>query len=449
MTGHKAVGIHVFAGGFTRGVIDAGWKVDHQLEVHGFGLETTQRMNAVNTINTPAAEWPPAKEMPALMAFGNPRCTAFSTITSGDRYNESNAHGAWAKQTCDIHELCNYTAGNYDFIVWESVQQAYKTGRELVDYLVKEVFYPKHYRIAHLFLNAASFGNTQQRKRYFFVAYRDCYRFNIEPPSISPYQDFLYDAIWSMRDRPTRESQLYNGADDYDYDCYTRLTDDEKHVVPNLPNGWDLGMMAKWGGYEMLTPKQQLTWDWRASEMPFSMHGIYRLNWLRPSPTLHSSCARWIHPILHRPLTIGELCTIMGWPDGVIPAGPHPAAQVAKGICPSVGTWLARQVELSYEHHWGKDDWESSYCDKKCEWQGGDTDGLEKTFDLTRYTGKIFNEERYDASALRRHRFNVDGSTGRLVRSWKEIAEQSRRYEGGGGGMGGSPSEPELELSCE
>jgi site-specific DNA-cytosine methylase len=272
-----AVGIHVFAGGFTRGVLDAGWDVPVQLETHGFGLETTQAMNGVPSINDEDANWP---RIEAQVAFGNPRCTAFSTITSGDRYVQGNTHGAWAKQTCDIHQLCEYSAGHYDFVIWESVQQAYKaSGRELVDHLVREIFVPRGYRVAHLFINAATFGNCQQRKRYFFVAYRDCYRFNIEPPVICPYYPVLYDAIWNTRDVEGNESKLREG--EYDQDSYTNLTPDEWAAVPKMPTGWGLHQMAQFA-YNDLPPKFQRVWDERVSDLPFSLHGITRINWLRP-----------------------------------------------------------------------------------------------------------------------------------------------------------------------
>jgi len=412
MSDLTAVGIHVFAGGFTRGVLDAGWTVPVQLEKHDFGLETTAVMNDVPSIN--GANWP---KVQARVAFGNPRCTAFSTITSGDRYVEGNTHGAWAKQTCDIHELCQYAAGQYDFIIWESVQQAYKaSGRELVDHLIKEHFADKHYRVAHLFINAATFGNCQQRKRYFFVAYRDCYRFNVEPPAITAYYPVLWDVIKETRHVDGRESRLRAG--EYDADCYTNLTEDEWAVVPHLPNGWSLQQMAQYD-YDNLPPKFKRVWDDRISDLPFSLHGIVRLNWLRPCPTLHSSAGRFLHPIKNRPLTVGELATVMGWPR--IPVGDRPVAQIAKGIVPAIGAWLMKQVELSMANHWGEDDWESSFCDNSQEWVGRDTTGqLEKTIDMTKYVGKLFDKDRYNDEALRGNRLDVAIAARRLKEQRKE-----------------------------
>jgi len=323
----KAIGVHVFAGGFTMGVQKV-FDVQHQLEVHGFGLETAEQNCNISCINCDAKDWP---HIDAEFAYGNPRCTGFSTITSG--YSDD-THGPWAKQTCDIHELCAYTAGRYDVICWESVQQAWTVGRPLIRHLINTYFAPKHYRVAHIFVNSASFNNAQNRRRYFFMAYRDDKNFNIHPPEIKPHAALMADAIWDMRNRETHEGGT-------DFDSYIKLTPTEKTCVPHLPNGWDLNKLARFRP-EVTPQSVQDKWKYRTSGLPFSLHCIFRTNWLRPSPTIHSSAMRWIHPVHDRPLTIGELATIMGW-EGKIPVGKGAVPQIAKGVVPAVGEWLAKQ----------------------------------------------------------------------------------------------------------
>lgn len=401
----KAVGIHVFAGGFTMGVQKV-FDVQCQLEKHNFGRETTEAVCGVPFVNHDDAQWP---DVDAQFAYGNPRCTGFSSITGG--YG-ADVHGAWSAPTRDIHELCEYAAGRYDAVIWESVQQAMSVGRPLLDYLRDEIFVPKNYRIAHVMLNAASFGNTQNRKRYFFVAYRDDRNFNIVPPEISDYEPTAYDAIWKLKDRETHEAHITSSCTDYTFDSYARLTDEEKHIVPNLPNGWNVNTLAAYN-LDALPRRWQEMWHLRTSDMPFSMHCIYRMNWLRPFPTIHSSAARFIHPEHNRPLTVGELATAMGWSD--IPRGPKPVNQIAKGVCPEAGEWLANQVKLYLEDYWGEDDWESSYNPTKGEWEGRNAAGAkEKYFNLTQYVGSHFDIERYsDVKPIQRYRHPVDARTGR------------------------------------
>lgn len=381
---YDAVGIHVFAGGFTMGVQRV-MNVKCQLEQHGFGQETCEALCKVPFVNVPSADWP---DVEAQFAYGNPRCTGFSTITAG---YDSDTHGPWAKQCEDIHTLCRYAAGRFDVIVWESVQQAFSTGRPLLDYIRDEYFVPKGYRIAHVLINAASFGNAQQRKRYFFVAYRDNLKFNIEPPLLaSPYEPVLWDAIKHLRGRETHEEVRGEG---YDFDTYTRLGPDEAALVPHMPNGWCMNAMAEFA-YEIIPESMKRVWDTRASNMPFSMHCVSRLCYFRPCSTLHSSCGRWLHPEYDRPITYGELSTVMGWPD--IPRGNGPCAQMAKGVVPDVGEWLAKQAQHCLNGYWGTDDWESTYNPNTCTWDGDDATGkVEKTFNLTKYCGHVFDIERF------------------------------------------------------
>lgn len=392
--------------------------VSCQLEQHGFGKQSCEAICKIPFVNHEDANWP---HVDAQFAYGNPRCTGFSCITAG--YSED-AHGAWSEPTRDIHTMCEYAAGRFDIIIWESVQQAYTVGRPLLDYLRDEIFAPKNYRIAHVLLNASSFGNTQQRKRYFFVAYRDDRNFNIAPPRLADQEPTLYDAIWDMRQRETNEAQFNRRAGvDYDENTYMKLTDNEKAVLPKLPNGWGLNTLAKYA-CEDLPPEFQTTWKFRSSNMPFSMHCIYRTNWMRPAPTIHSSAVRFIHPTLNRPLTVGEIARVMGWPE--IPRGPSPVAQIAKGVCPEVGEWLARQAELYLNDHWGNDDYESTYCAKTGVWEGRDTTGeREKVFNLNQYVPRGFDRSRFDVKDIHHHRFNVDPVSGRIIKPWGRIAESS------------------------
>lgn len=363
--------------------------VECQLECHGFGGQSCEAVAHTPFVNGPPESWHVSKD--AQLCYGNPRCTGFSCISAGCG---EHAHGPWSGPTIDIHQMCEYAAGNYDIVIWESVQQAYSVGRPLLDYLRDEIFVPKHYRVAHVFINAASFGNAQQRKRYFFVAYRDDRNFNIVPPNISANMTVTADVIWDMRTRVTREGPLNSGTwQAYDQDTYCDLTPDEKLCVPNVPNGWDANGLGRYAPH-LLPPKWQDVWKNRCSDMPFSMHGVRRVNWLAAFPTIHSGATRCIHPSLDRPLTVGELSAIMGWPD--IPRGPAPIKQIAKGIVPAVGEWLAEQAKLYLDDHWGDEDWQSSYCHREGEWIGGDANGaVEKVFDMTKYYGDKVNYEEY------------------------------------------------------
>jgi len=398
-SGHRAVGAHVFAGGFTLGVKEI-CDVACQLEVHDFGRHTCEEVVGVPFCNYDSFEKWPDMRGEAAWLFANPRCTGFSCITAG--YDDS-LHGPWAKQTIDIHDVCQYGVRHgFEAIIWESVQQAYSVGRPLLDHLRDELFVPADYRIAHLFLNAASFGNAQARKRYFFVAYKRDRQFNIAPPQIGANQPTCYDAIGRLRDRECWEGDVNGRFLDYDANTYTSLTRDERAILPHLPTGWNANDVGAYMPH-LLPEKMRWQWDNRMSEAPFScMHVVTRLGWLRPFPTIHSSACRFIHPEFDRPCTVGEIASAMGWGD-LIPRGPRPVAQLAKGVVPAVGRWLAEQVVAYLDDEWGDQDWESSYDANRGCWVGEESRGaVEKVFDMTQYVGRHLDPTDYPVPAVAR-----------------------------------------------
>lgn len=378
----RALGVHVFAGGFTMGVRRVA-DVVAQLEVHDFGGDTVRAMG-IPFINAASwREWP--KYAGVDLVYGNPRCTGFSCITAG--YGED-AHGPWSNQTKDVHELCQYGVNaGIDTIIWESVQQAYSVGRELLDYLRDELFKPNGYRIAHVFINAASFGNAQTRRRYFFVAYRGR-NFNIDPPKLPTRHATVRDVIGSMSGRTTNAVRLSRPGAEYDRDTHTLLNEREQAVVPHLGPKMCLNKYARLHTDELkrVCHKYWKTWVERASSRPFSLHCISRIRWDYHCPTLHSSCSRLIHPEHDRPLTVGELATLMGWGD-VLPRGDKPVHQIAKGVVPDVGEWLAKQVALHRSDAWGRDDWSTRYDHRHGAWKGErhTSQPVEKVLDMTQY----------------------------------------------------------------
>lgn len=390
----KALGCHVFAGGFTMGVREV-FDVPAQLEIHGLGQETVEDVLGMEFVcGKYWEEWLDRKDLikDCVFLFGNPRCTGFSCVTAG--YDES-AHGAWSKPTEDIHQFMRFgIKAGIPVLCWESVQQAWTVGKELLDHLVETMCTPNGYRVCHLFINAASFGNAQHRKRYFFLAYKDDKNFNIVAPDIPERHATVGDII----NKPHLVNAKAKGSrfkkrDVYDGDTYQERTKDEQAIMPYLGEGMCLNRMGHADGgvlFEKHAPKLADMWFTRTSAMPFSMHSLCRLEEDNYMPVISGSAGRFVHPKLNRPITLNEMALLMGWPEGVVPKGPNPVGQIGKGIVPAVGTWLAEQVKLYLADYWGKEDWETTYDDKKGEWVGRDFTGHpvappEKVIDLTRY----------------------------------------------------------------
>lgn len=418
----KAVGVHVFAGAMSAGVKRV-MPVTCQLEVHDLGKDTAERVFGVPVLASRYEDWPKALGFCSeeqTFCFGNPRCTAFSSLTGG---LSRDSHGAFAKQTIDARQFCEYSAGRFDICAWESVQQAYTTGRPFLNEMTERYFWPKGYKVCHVLMNYAAFGNSQLRKRYFYVAYRDHLTFNVDPPAIpSGYHATMWDAIGHWREDPGQPWHPIEGGD-CPPDGYVALSEDEIHVLPKLPTGWSLNALAAYN-FDALTANQKAIFERRQSNKPFSLHCVRRLAWCTWAPTVHSGVKRWIHPELNRPLTLREVCAIAGWPEGKYPVGPEPFEQVAKGICPDAGEWIAQQASKCLRGEWTAD-WSSSYDPDESEWVGRDTAGeREKTFDLTQYYGRGYDLERFpDDIQYSAKLFNVRGD-GRLERPWSEITKR-------------------------
>lgn len=371
----KAVGVHVFAGGFTRGAKRVA-DVDTHLEIHDFGALTAASLGVDVIRRDSWKEWP---EIQCDVVYGNPRCSGFSTLTGSE---DSTRHGSCAKCNQDIYDLCNYGVQvKAPIIVWESVIQAFSTGRQLIETLVDTLF--EDYRVAHIFECAHTFGNAQARKRYFFVAYSKELKFNVGVPYPVPRAPTLRDVLRSSLN-PERVETLRHG---YSENSWLRLPiEDEKllHLF-NPGEGLMSAILRNLDEVRELSPKLAAKWDNRKSAIPYGLHQTYRTAWDKPCPTLTGKCGGLVHPDGLRTFTVGELSRLMGW--DTIPIGRNPFQQISKGIIPDVGEWLLRQCKSALDGAWGAEDFESEY--NKGEFFGRDTTGLkEKRFDFRRYYDK-------------------------------------------------------------
>lgn len=392
---YRAVGAHVFAGGFTRGVQQHGdFNVEEQLEIHDLGRDTVERKLGVRVVR--AERWEDWPRRQCDLLYGNPRCTGFSCVTSGCG---DNSHGPWSRQTKDAHDIMKYTVSLGDdapaVVCWESVQQAYSVGKPLLDYMLEEYLAPMGYRVAHLFINAGSFGNAQQRRRYFMVAYRGHGNFNVSLPELPQYKTTLRNAIEHLESAQTR---LFDMRDEeYEPDASLDLPwlgGEWREMLKLLPTGFSFNTFAKYHT-DKLPPLMREKWEDRSSELPFSMHCPYRLAYDVACPTLWGSC-QYVHPKFDRLLTIRELSIIMGW-DGYTPIGPKPIPQIVKGIVPAVGCWLAEQARLYLDGAWdGADDYASKYNAKTRVFEEALHTDREKVFNLTDYAPHTYEPRAWE-----------------------------------------------------
>jgi len=167
-----AVDVHGFGGGFTLGVVQAGFElVGKMSRVAGFGVYNTLANRHLlgdkwESIAAPPEQW---EVVDADVVFGNPPCSGFSTLSRKDFRGTSSSINDY------MWELIRY-AGRVkpQVVVWESVQQTFKQGLELMRQLHDELeaISGLQYTLTHVLHNNLSHGGVSMRKRYFWVASR-------------------------------------------------------------------------------------------------------------------------------------------------------------------------------------------------------------------------------------------------------------------------------------
>ena len=243
----NGVGVHVFAGGFTRGVRQV-LPVVGQLEIHNFGRETVESMGLPFMNSEKWQDWQDYRETwkDCSFCYGNPRCTAFSSYSAG---HGADVRGPKAAPTQDIWDLCRFgVKAGMELIAFESVQQAYTVGKQLLNMLRDQLFVPNNYRIAHIFVNTAAEGNAQNRRRYFCVAYKNHRNFNVVPPDLAKYRTVVRDVLAHDIFKTTKVNETRvcgHGHSNYDYGSYTRLNSDDAAVVPHMIQGDSLTSLAR------------------------------------------------------------------------------------------------------------------------------------------------------------------------------------------------------------
>lgn len=335
-----AVGVHCFAGGFTQGVCRV-CEVSAQLETSDFGYATASRV--VPVVIDPMGYWPRVIDRYVDLLFGNPRCTAFSSLSGGC---SARRRGPSAEPTTDIRQLCALGRGvRAKFVVFESVCQALSVGRPLIEE-EQDKFLEMGYDVSHVTMNVASLGSAQRRRRYFFVASKT--RFTPTMRSVT-CQTTTRDVIERLEPLSVREMHPLLVEDDPD--VHRRIKPDDRALMTVLLPGMNVNRLYRTDpeAVERAAPRV-------ADRGLFSPYGrpcsvvfqLSRLIYDDVCPTLHSGADQYIHPRLDRLLSIRELASLMGWDSW--PVGEAPVRQLVKGLIPAAGEWIARQVEASLDN---------------------------------------------------------------------------------------------------
>lgn len=313
-----AVGVHIFAGGFSLG---ASRHVDllAHLETSEFGAETWHR----NAPSIPSyidedRNWDGLELHPDLV-YGNPPCSGFSNATKAElRGPESHLNQGIRDVVAQGRRLGAKT------VVIESVRGLATRGKLLRDELQKLSQYGHSYLVPY---DAGEYGVFQKRPRVFWVL-SDA-ELMIPEHSPLPRPD-LAEALRLPPDAANNEPWP---------DSIARWTRSELEQAYTYLKPGGRPVLIGEGGDESLLP------------LRFQNRRIFtaclprRLSPNKPL-TVARSDAFLCHPDEPRYLTVRELARLMGYPDDFVFVGSQgrQCAQVSKGICPPTGEWIIKAI---------------------------------------------------------------------------------------------------------
>ena len=358
-----AIDCQGFAGGFTLGTVKAGFELVGKREhTGGFGVKNCEVNRALLGDNwySQAGEaytWHP---MSVDLVFGNPPCSGFSVMSNKD------FRGMNSKINSCMWDFSGFAARcRPPIAIFESVQAAYKQGRDLMVALRAnlEERTGLRYDLYHVLHNATTLGGPAVRRRYFWVV--SAIPFGVEYPERRP--PILREVIGDLLDTPlTWTSQPYRNpptwwservrtttgtVDGHTYADvpYVRRALDLLEQLGGWPEGSHIGAEAKraWERDGKLPP----SWDHicaKLVENKFEMGytTLTRWRWNTPGRVITGGAMQLaMHPLENRTFTHREVARIMGFPDTwrILPLRGTPGLGMTwgKGITVTCGEWIA------------------------------------------------------------------------------------------------------------
>jgi site-specific DNA-cytosine methylase len=376
---HRAVDCLGFAGGFTLGVVQAGFALVGKRELKGgFGVANCEANRHLLGDGWQAeacdfTQW----TMPnggAELVFGNPPCSGFSVMSTKD------FRGADSKVNACMWSFVNYVARVKPVIaIFESVQQArnrpdgLQLMRALRDRLEEDSGLA--WDLTHVRHNAYHVGGAAQRRRYFWVASRVPFGIEVETPRRYPLlNDVLSDLHGLTPDwhaQPYRRPPTWwskerrSDAGTVDGHAGSRSPLSSRILDLIREAGWFPGESIAdvcRRAYETFghLPASFRTTEAKIVSRNFRMGFTTPVRWHgdRPGRVITGgSLEMVIHPVEDRLITHREAARVLGFPDDwlIAPlrgnAGLH--ATWGKGITVDCGRWIAGWAHAAIDEHPG------------------------------------------------------------------------------------------------
>lgn len=360
----RMIDVYCFAGGFTVGAVQAGFELIAKREgVGGFGVPACESNRHILGHNwtveaTLPSNWTPIE---ADVIFANPPCSGFSVrsihVPPKGMDRKLHATSEWtnsfrgvdsAINSC-MHDIIDYgiKCPGLKTIVFESVQQAGKTGLPLMQKLHEKLESKTGYtwELHHVFHNNLSCGGNSDRPRYFFVASR------VPFGTIKTYPLIKVP-------RADEVLRTYEPGIDGNE---TPKTAEARRTASLLATGveWKAretvsqaaGRYAAEYGIDALRALD----SWNTSRLEYFASRGFRPDQYQPRrwaadapcPVITGKIQESVHPTAPRVLTLREGARALGYPENWLLSSYKTDAWLGKGIPCGSGNWIAKCVKLS------------------------------------------------------------------------------------------------------
>jgi len=314
----KALGAHIYAGGFSLGVMEHFDVVGH-CEDGAFGVET-----AVNNLGVPIYQksdgWPTLDDI--ALIYCNPPCAPWSASSVG-RANTWDRDDRLACQH-DCMEL--FLRHQPKVFMMESVRGMYTKGKSMVMEFVMDAM--NHgYATYFILCDANNHGVPQNRRRFFLVFSK-------------------VEITW----QPTARLEIPSG------DALAKMT------TPGDTRKTEMRTGIKWQSIVDKVPQGGTMKQTFADEFPELIgvpkcgRGSFMLRRLDPNGPAQTFTGdvKTFHPDEDRFLTIQEAAVLSGFPEDYKFSGATGLgySQIAKGVLPPVAEYMAQQIKIAIERDW-------------------------------------------------------------------------------------------------
>lgn len=328
-----ALGVHIYAGGFTIGVSKHFEPLGHLEEADiGYGSPSAKLNFPWLPMIGGVPNWAPwiddmveRRGRPNLV-YCNPPCAAFS-VAGATMRGGGQAWRTDARLSCWHNCFDVFKQLQPEFYVVESVTRAFTAAREFIDGFVEQAA-EMGYSTTHLLVDARWLGVAQIRKRYFMIMHKN--RLQVSSPN------------WA--DPITAAEAL---AEVPDPGFVSEIKDPvQRKMMLTLPQGTPMRPLWEKNMRETVGPED--TWPRNSSGVAGRPRlFLHRVKADKPIGTITGDY--FIHPTEDRMLGMTELAHLNGFPQDYRFEG-HPRAWpslIARGVSPKVAEYLARNIAHS------------------------------------------------------------------------------------------------------